>query len=66
MTTERALDQLANLLGGFDSDTEEQITEILEQLYTDAHEEGFDLGIQEGADLYALDFEEGKYGEDDY
>lgn len=64
MTVERTLTQLSNLLGGFDRDTEAQVTDLLEQLVADAHEEGFSEG-QEAGESLAEFYEEGNYGDEE-
>jgi len=40
LTIDQAVEELAGLLGGFDIETEEAVTEILDKLYADAHEDG--------------------------
>jgi hypothetical protein len=59
--------ELANLLGEFDSDKEAAVTEILDQLYDEAHEDGFDGGQAAAADsddFYFGDDEEFDTGDD--
>jgi flagellar biosynthesis/type III secretory pathway protein FliH len=45
-----ALEELASILGGFDSDTTAAIEEIFNQLY----DEAYDIGFEDGLDAEEL------------